>query len=480
MDKPIALSASGHRDGPKRALVLAGGGMRLAYQAGVLHALAEQGLDFAHADGTSGGIFNLGMLFSGLSPSEMCRRWRSLNVKDFVSYLPWERYLNPFKLMGFGDADGLIKKVFPHLGISVASINAAQGMEGTFNVCNFSRKTNEAINHRQVTLDHLVAGVSLPIFMPPVKIGDDWYTDSVWIKDANLWDTVKAGADEIWLVWAIGNSATYRAGSFYQYVHMIEMSANGKLFEEFDRINDLNARIERGDSPFGQSRPIRLHVITPEFPLPLDPDYYFNRINAASLIDMGYADARRYLGQASDLGVPLHPDATHMREAAIHLTMRLRWAGELKGEFGDGGIAVHVTLDVHDALHRGRSAYELPAVSHLVLADGKDIVPAAYTRIVFETDPARAQPASCRCEIGFTYQGRQYSLTAEKCEATQGRKTHGLRFRLYADGESDSCGEGELRRPRSRWRDWFRIHVIHAPGAWQRIQAKWSLWRLFA
>ena len=61
---------------PKRSLILAGGGMRVAYQAGVIRALFEAGLTFAHADGTSGGTINLAMLFSGLSAVEMCDRWR--------------------------------------------------------------------------------------------------------------------------------------------------------------------------------------------------------------------------------------------------------------------------------------------------------------------------------------------------------------------------------------------------------------------
>ena len=41
---------------PKRALILAGGGMRVAYQAGVMKAMQEEGLLFIHADGASGGI----------------------------------------------------------------------------------------------------------------------------------------------------------------------------------------------------------------------------------------------------------------------------------------------------------------------------------------------------------------------------------------------------------------------------------------
>ena len=79
--------------GPRRSLILAGGGMRVAYQAGVVRALQEESLCFFHADGTSGGTINLAMLLSGLSPAEMGERWRTLNVKDFVSLMPLEKYL---------------------------------------------------------------------------------------------------------------------------------------------------------------------------------------------------------------------------------------------------------------------------------------------------------------------------------------------------------------------------------------------------
>src|SRR6266576_2674423 len=184
-----ALAPQEDYTGPKRALILAGGGMRVAYHAGALLALEQAGLRFSHIDGTSGGVINTAMVLSGLSPTEMCDRWRS------------------------------------------------------FNVCNFTRKTNEAIPNQRVDLDLMIAGMSLPMFMPPVRKGDVWYTDSVWLKDANLTEAVQRGADELWVLWIINNTPEYKAGFFNQYVHMIEMSANGSLIDEFERINELNDRI---------------------------------------------------------------------------------------------------------------------------------------------------------------------------------------------------------------------------------------------
>ena len=357
MTGPTGYSPS---PGVQRSLILAGGGMRVSYQAGVARALHEAGIQFSHGDGTSGGTMNLAMMLSGLSPDDMCDRWRSLKVSDFVSWMPVEQYLKGPDIMAMGDADGIVNKVFPHLGISVEKIRGSQGMQGTFNVCNFSRKTNEVVSHRDVTLDYLVAGISLPIFMPPVKIGDAFYTDSVWIKDANVIGAVKKGAEEIWLVWCIGNTQTYKSGIFNQYVHMIEMSANGVLFEEFDRITEVNGRIAGGDSPYGQKHPVRLHVIKPEFPLPLDPDLYLGKIDNATLIDRGYADAQRYLRSARPEGIPFTPEATAMSEQGLGFTFREMMVGpfamgetdpravERSGNATGTKLAMHATITIND------------------------------------------------------------------------------------------------------------------------------------
>ena len=345
--------------GPKRSLVLAGGGMRLSYQAGVLKALEEHGLQFTHADGTSGGIFTLAMLLSGLSTDQICHNWRTLNLNHFVSYLPFRKYLNPFRLAGFGDADGIKNKVLPHLGIDLNKINAEQSLAGTFNVCNYSEKKNEAIPNTAVTLPHLLAGVSLPMFMQALKINNDWYIDAVWIKDANLLEAVKRGAEEIWLIWAIGNMHEYKGGTFNQYVHMIEMSANGALYAEIDYITELNQRIARGDSPYGQQNAIQIHLIKPTYPLPLDPDLYFKRVNATTLIDMGYADAKEYLINLNPTPTAYPPISTKMKSQGIAFSCRAKLSGQLFNQLA----VLHLSLTIHDIQNfvRTKKPYQLNA-----------------------------------------------------------------------------------------------------------------------
>jgi predicted acylesterase/phospholipase RssA len=151
-----------------RCLVLAGGGMRVAYQAGVVKALYDDGLRFSHADGASGGTINLAALLSGVAPDALCDRWRALDVHGFASPRPLADYLH-LKLPALGDADGLTGKVYPALGIDVARVNAARGIDASFNVCRFDTKTIVPLAQRELDLPRLVAAASLPIFMPAVQ-----------------------------------------------------------------------------------------------------------------------------------------------------------------------------------------------------------------------------------------------------------------------------------------------------------------------
>ena len=70
----------------KRSLILAGGGLKVAFQAGVLQVwLDEAGLKFDHVDGASGGVFNLAMLCQGMSGRTMADNWRKTNPAQGIS-----------------------------------------------------------------------------------------------------------------------------------------------------------------------------------------------------------------------------------------------------------------------------------------------------------------------------------------------------------------------------------------------------------
>lgn len=320
----------------KRSLVLAGGGMRVAWQAGVVRALAEEGLHFDHVDGTSGGILTAGMLLSGVSPEDMCRNWSGVNVKDFGSALPPADYAKgPWSLPAIGDADGLLRKVFPALGIDDGEIRRRAALpgavEGTFNVVEFTGKQCHAVDARDVDAELMAAGMSLPIFLTPLRRDGRIWTDAVWVRDANVSEALRRGADEVWLVWCIGNTGYWGDGPLEQYVHMIEMSAMGALLADFEAAK-------------AAGRDFILHVVKPENPLPLDPEFYLNRIDADTLIAMGYRDARRYLKDMTAEGLPKDASCTAMVEPPAGIRFTERFAGQGGGDTGGQDVRLTVTV----------------------------------------------------------------------------------------------------------------------------------------
>jgi len=358
-----------------RSLILAGGGLRVAYQAGVLLALEEEGIKFQHIDGTSGGIFNTAMLASGLEPKEIARRWRSLKLTEFISGKKAKSYLRPFKMKGFADADNIRTKVFPHLGVDIDEINSNKKFKATFNVCNFSTKSIEAIPNENVTEDHLIAGVSLPIFMPAIQIGESWYTDAVWIKDANLIEAVNQGSEELWLVWAIGNCPTYLQGAFQQYVHMIEMSAGGGLLEEYKQIELIQQNMAQQNDE--TKKGIRLFVFKSQIGLPLDPDFFLNKINARELINMGYAQAKDYLVKMPEKGEKMDWSATANAEPQYIYSFRAVFKGIV-----EWNSKTQLTkLAIFFRFAEFQEFNQLESYSSLVLDDGHEDIPTFNCRI---------------------------------------------------------------------------------------------------
>lgn len=300
--------------------------MRVAWQTGVVRALHEHGLVFDHVDGTSGGILTTGMLLSGQGPAEMARRWAALRTRDFGSALPPADYLRgPWSLPALGDADGVIHGVFPALGIDPAAIRSSP-LPGTFNLVDFTTKTCVPVPHTDVDAELLAAGMSLPLFMPPLRRDGHVWTDAVWVQDANVGEALRRGADEVWLAWCIANTPYWGEGPLEQYVHMIEMSANGALFAELAAAD----------------RPFVLHVIKPVIPLPLDPEFFAGRVTADTLIETGYRDACHYLDGADPAGVPKDPCCT----ATPPLYRGVRYRERLHGTLHGAALVLEVAVDL--------------------------------------------------------------------------------------------------------------------------------------
>src|ERR671930_177754 len=185
---------------PRRALILAGGGIKVAFQAGVLQVwLDEAGLEFDLADGASGGTFNLAMWVQGMTGTEIADNWRKLPAEAGVDP-NWHEYPKLFLGESLMKLDKFRDSAFTTWGLDWEKINASQ-REATFNVYNFSKHQLEILEPAQMDAEFLVACVSLPMWFPPVRKNGQIYIDPVYITDANLEEAIRRGADELWVIW---------------------------------------------------------------------------------------------------------------------------------------------------------------------------------------------------------------------------------------------------------------------------------------
>ncbi|MFL6697409.1 MAG: patatin-like phospholipase family protein [Vitreoscilla sp.] len=274
----------------KRSLMLAGGGMKVAFQAGVLQVwLDEAGIAFDHVDGASGGCLNLAMLCQGMTGKRIADNWRTLRPIAGVSF-NLAQYQRLFFARSIFTLDGYRAKVFPSWGLDWPRI-AQSPVNATFNAYNFSKQQLEIFKPGVMTEDHLCACISLPMWFPPVDLGTDTYIDAVYVTDCNLEEAIDRGADEIWVIWTVGKTGKWNDGFVNNYFQIIEAAANGRFEQVRKRIQANNAAILAGGAgEFG--RHIELKVLSAE----VDLNYIFNfsADRVAEAVDKGVAAARTW------------------------------------------------------------------------------------------------------------------------------------------------------------------------------------------
>ena len=242
-----------------RSLIFAGGGLKVAFQAGVLQVwLDETGLTFDHGDGASGGVFNLAMWAQGMSGREIADKWRDFRPSRAISINP-PGWLWPFGARSLFTFDRFRRRILrDEWGLDWDEIQSTS-RDATFNVYNFTRQRHEVRTADRMTEDLLISGVSLPLWFPPVTIDGDVYIDPVYATDANLEEAIRRGADELWVIWTVNEGGEWRNGPIHHYFQIIEAAANSSLRGVLDRIERNNAAVDAGvTSEFGRRIDVRL------------------------------------------------------------------------------------------------------------------------------------------------------------------------------------------------------------------------------
>jgi len=285
---------------PKRSLMLAGGGLKIAFQAGVLQVwLDEAGIEFDHADGVSAACFNLAMWAQGMSGTQIADKRRNFKPIAAVN-VNWPQLLRLFHAESLFKLDAFRHKFFPEWGLDWEKIRAG-GREATFNVYNFSKHSLRPVTPPEMTEDFLIAAASLPVWFPPVRIDGDTYIDAVFNTASNLEEAIRRGADEIWVIWTTSSRGEWRNGFIGNFFGIFEATANGGYKRVLARIEANNAAIERGaEGEFGR----RITVRELRSEVALHYLFNFSKPRFAEAVNSGVETARawcdRNLGARSE------------------------------------------------------------------------------------------------------------------------------------------------------------------------------------
>ena len=359
----------------RRSLILAGGGVKVAFQAGALQVwLDEAGLTFDHVDGASGGVFNLVMMCQGMNGLQIANNWRNFKPIDSVD-LNIRELAKLLYADSIATLDSYRKNVLPAWGLDWPAIRASK-LDATFNVYNFSKHQLEIIEPKDMTEDLLIAEVSLPMWFPPVRIAGDLYIDAVYLTDANIEEAIRRGADELWIIWTVSDKSEWHSGFVAEYFQIIETSSVGHYRAILRRIEQNNALVARGErGEFG--RHIEVKELKADVPLHYLLNLSQDRLTEA--VNLGVERARQW---CKDNGIPLKLSPGDYPTDVHNVQTKLSFIEEMKGyiTFGevdfDKGLRegkktntylmIHLTIAV-DGVNRfiTRAEHEAGAVGHI-------------------------------------------------------------------------------------------------------------------
>jgi predicted acylesterase/phospholipase RssA len=415
---------------PMRSLILAGGGVKVAFQAGVLQVwLDEAGLQFDHADAASGGCFNLAMLCQGMSGAEIADNWRNLDPTAGVDF-NWSQYLRLFYARSLFQLGNYRKKVFPEWGLDFEKIRQSK-YPGTFNVYNFTKHELFVYGPDQMTEDLLVASVSLPMWFEPVPIGEDTYIDSVFNTDANLEEAIRRGADELWVIWTVSQRGEWQDGFVANYFQVIETAANGRYKAILKRIDENNRALAEGrHAEFGR------HITVKELKAEVGLHYLinFSQDRSAEAVNQGVLVAREW---CKENGIPVQHTGSVYPVEVHQANTKLQFTEDMKGYIGLG------ETDFQKGFDQGRADGKRSFLHcHMTIkVDG-------VNRFVTHPQHEAAIEGIVKCELlggDLPIESGTFNLFVNEGDYTEKRMLYRLHFRDGTGNPMTLSGEKEVR-----------------------------------
>jgi NTE family protein len=167
-----------------RALVLSGGGLFGAWQAGAWSVLADRVTPDLIV-GASVGSLNGYLIASGATPEELRQMW-----------------LDP-TFARFGDLESNIRRMMSRY---------TPRMRFAITATELPRMKPRIFRDSEITWQHLAASCALPFVLPQVRIGTQWYSDGGLLGALPLWAAAELGATRMMALQALPEPPSWWLG----------------------------------------------------------------------------------------------------------------------------------------------------------------------------------------------------------------------------------------------------------------------------
>jgi len=280
-----------------RALVLSGGGVKGAYQIGVLKRwMGEQGLDYDIMCGVSVGALNvagLAMVPKGQPKHaiEVMETFWKTRVNTSTIYKRWFPFgrLHALWLKSIYDSTPLEELVQSSMDQKVIAVNGRQIAVGS--VCLDTGDYHYAHENDPNFVQWVLASASFPVFLKPIEIDGKWYSDGGIKHVTPLGQAIRMGADEIDVIMCSPlNDDSFDASS--------TQALPGILLRSIDLMNDqiinddlalcgLKNDLAITDPKY---KKVKVRIVKPDRDLTSN-SLDFNPAGILSMIEQGYKDA---------------------------------------------------------------------------------------------------------------------------------------------------------------------------------------------
>lgn len=300
-----------------KALVLGGGSLKGAWQAGAIQAVIESGFYPEMIYGISAGALNASFLVNQAS-SQMVESgkidWEAVNknllkfwleninkpddiglMKSKIS-LGFDTIMNRFD--GFIDTNPLHEKLKKYLDIEYLRQSPIQLKVGAVNINSGEMKyVSPETEH---FLDYLRASSSLPFIMPAIQIGGkhkEAYMDGGLREVVPLRKAIEDGATDIYCIATHTQSGHLESFNYRNFLSLIERIKDITVnqFENNDldwAENHLKTLVNIG--PFSLNKKFKLEIIRPQTPIKIELTNFTEK-DVKRVIKQGYEAAHEHI-----------------------------------------------------------------------------------------------------------------------------------------------------------------------------------------